>query len=48
MKEELSREEYKILVEKAPVMIWCSTVTMECDYFNVIWLSYLDPLYLTP
>lgn len=40
MKEELSREEYKILVEKAPIMIWRSTVTMECDYFNEIWLAF--------
>jgi len=40
MKEELSREEYKLLVEKAPIMIWRSTVTMVCDYFNKIWLSF--------
>ena len=40
MKEELSREEYKLLVERAPIMIWRSTVTMECDYFNEIWLAF--------
>ena len=40
MKKELSREEYKLLVEKAPIMIWRSTVTMECDYFNEIWLAF--------
>lgn len=40
MKEELTREEYKLLVEKAPIMIWRSTVTMECDYFNEIWLAF--------
>lgn len=40
MKEKLSREEYKLLVEKAPIMIWRSTVTMECDYFNAIWLAF--------
>jgi PAS domain S-box-containing protein len=40
MNEELSREEYKLLVEKAPIMIWRSTVTMECDYFNEIWLAF--------
>jgi PAS domain S-box-containing protein len=40
MKGELSREEYKLLVEKAPIMIWRSTVTMECDYFNEIWLAF--------
>lgn len=40
MKEELGREEYKLLVEKAPIMIWRSNITMECDYFNDIWLSF--------
>lgn len=40
MKEELSREEYKLLVEQAPIMIWRSCVTMECDYFNEIWLAF--------
>jgi PAS domain S-box-containing protein len=40
MKQELTREEYKLLVEKAPIMIWRSAVTMECDYFNEIWLAF--------
>jgi PAS domain S-box-containing protein len=40
MQEELSREEYKVLVEQAPIMIWRSTVTMECDYFNEVWLAF--------
>lgn len=40
MKEELSREEYRLLVEKAPIMIWRSNITMECDYFNEIWLAF--------
>jgi PAS domain S-box-containing protein len=40
MKAELSREEYQLLVEKAPIMIWRSTLTMECDYFNDIWLAF--------
>jgi PAS domain S-box-containing protein len=40
MKEELSREEYKLLVEKAPIMIWRSNVTMECDYFNEVWQAF--------
>ena len=40
MENELSSEEYKLLVEKAPIMIWRSTVTMECDYFNDIWLAF--------
>lgn len=40
MEEELSREEYRLLVEKAPIMIWRATVTMECDYFNEVWLAF--------
>ena len=40
MNGELSREEYKLLVEKAPIMIWRANVTMECDYFNEIWLAF--------
>ncbi len=40
MQGELSREEYKLLVEKAPIMIWRSNITMECDYFNEIWLAF--------
>lgn len=37
---ELSREEYKLLVEKAPIMIWRSDLSMGCDYFNEIWLNF--------
>jgi PAS domain S-box-containing protein len=40
MKQRLSREEYKLLVERAPIMIWRSSVTMECDYFNEVWLAF--------
>ncbi len=36
----LSREEYRLLVEKAPILIWRSSVTMECDYFNERWLAF--------
>lgn len=36
----LSFEEYKLLIEKAPIMIWRSSITMECDYFNEIWLAF--------
>lgn len=37
---ELSKEEYRLLVEKAPIMIWRADITMGCDYFNEIWLSF--------
>lgn len=40
MERELSREEYKLLVEKAPIMIWRANITMGCDYFNEIWLAF--------
>jgi len=40
MEKELSFDEYKVLVEKAPIMIWRSDITMECDYFNEIWLAF--------
>jgi PAS domain S-box-containing protein len=32
--------EYKTLVEQAPIMIWRADVTMGCDYFNERWLSF--------
>lgn len=40
MVEKISREEYRLLVEKAPIMIWRANITMECDYFNEIWLAF--------
>ncbi len=40
METGLSHVEYKLLVEAAPIMIWRSTVTMECDYFNATWLAF--------
>ena len=36
----LSFEEYKILVEQAPIMIWRSNITTACDYFNERWLVF--------
>jgi PAS domain S-box-containing protein len=40
MASSLAFEEYRLLVEKAPIMIWRSNLTMECDYFNEIWLHF--------
>lgn len=37
---KLTREEYKLLVEQAPIMIWRSNLTMKCDYFNKVWLAF--------
>ncbi|HHT9136321.1 MAG TPA: sensor domain-containing diguanylate cyclase [Candidatus Wunengus sp. YC60] len=36
----LSFEEYMILVEQAPIMIWRSDTTTACDYFNERWLVF--------
>src|SRR5581483_9208630 len=36
----LSRQEYKVLVEQSPVMIWRANVSTECDYFNDRWLQF--------
>jgi PAS domain S-box-containing protein len=38
--ERLSRNEYRTLVEQAPIMIWRSNTTAECDYFNDRWLQF--------
>jgi PAS domain S-box-containing protein len=40
MEKRLSFEEYRLLVEKAPIMIWRASLTMECDYFNGMWLQF--------
>jgi PAS domain S-box-containing protein len=37
---KLAYEEYKILVEQAPIMIWRADVTTTCDYFNEQWLAF--------
>ncbi|HVN03568.1 MAG TPA: PAS domain-containing protein [Bryobacteraceae bacterium] len=38
--EPLSRGEYQILVEQAPIMIWRANTSAECDYFNDRWLQF--------
>ena len=40
MKPNLTYEEYKILVEQAPILIWRSDLSKACDYFNDIWLNF--------
>jgi len=40
MSEALSGEEYRMLVEKAPILIWRANLTMACDYFNETWLDF--------
>lgn len=38
--KQLSRNEYQILVEQAPIMIWRASTTAECDYFNDRWRQF--------
>lgn len=40
MDHELSLEEYAVLVEQAPILIWRADLAMGCDYFNKRWLSF--------
>jgi PAS domain S-box-containing protein len=36
----LSADEYRIIVQQAPIMIWRSDMSAGCDYFNQLWLSF--------
>lgn len=36
----LSRNQYQILVEQAPIMIWRADTTATCNYFNDRWLQF--------
>ncbi|PKN62075.1 MAG: hypothetical protein CVU57_26245 [Deltaproteobacteria bacterium HGW-Deltaproteobacteria-15] len=36
----LGFEEYKTLVEQAPIMVWRSGANAECNYFNERWLAF--------
>ncbi len=33
-------EQYKLIVESSPNMIWRSNISTECDYFNKTWLDF--------
>jgi PAS domain S-box-containing protein len=37
---ELSKGEYKVIIEHSPLMIWRSNTIAECDYFNELWLRF--------
>ena len=37
---KLSYNEYMVIVEQAPIMIWRSDTSTECDYFNQQWLMF--------
>lgn len=36
----LTYEEYRLLVEQAPILIWRANTTTACDYFNERWLAF--------
>jgi PAS domain S-box-containing protein len=36
----LSPEEYRVLVEQSPILIWRADTSTECDYFNERWLTF--------
>lgn len=38
--KNISYEEYKTLVEQAPIMIWRADTNAKCDYFNDTWLAF--------
>ena len=37
---DLSREEYRAIVENAPNLIWRAGLDTKCDYFNETWLNF--------
>jgi len=36
----LSNEQYRLIVESSPNMIWRADLTTKCDYFNKTWLAF--------
>src|SRR3954467_11551966 len=36
----LTPNDYRIIAEQAPIMIWRSNVHAKCDYFNERWLAF--------
>lgn len=40
MATQLNKDEYAILVEQSPILIWRADLSMGCDYFNERWLKF--------
>jgi PAS domain S-box-containing protein len=36
----LTAQEYRLLVEQSPILIWRADLSMGCDYFNDRWLAF--------
>ncbi len=41
----MNLEEYRIILESSPNMIWRANLTKECDYFNKTWLEFTGRTY---
>ncbi len=40
MLNELTRNEYRLLIEHSPILIWRAALNAKCDYFNDTWLAF--------
>ena len=40
MADLIDLDQYKIIVESSPNMVWRSNITTKCDYFNKTWLDF--------
>jgi PAS domain S-box-containing protein len=38
--QRLSADEYRLLVEQSPILIWRANLQAKCDYFNERWLAF--------
>ena len=36
----MTKEQYRLIVESSPNMIWRADLSTECDYFNKTWLDF--------
>jgi len=39
-RDQLSGDQYRLLVEAAPTLVWRAGLDAKCDYFNVTWLAF--------
>ena len=39
-REQLSGDQYRLLVEAAPTLVWRAGLDTQCDYFNATWLAF--------
>lgn len=41
----MNLEEYRLILDSTPIMIWRANLTKECDYFNKTWLEFTGRTY---